>query len=95
MQHILKFIAGIWYSPSEELLYYFHLIEHEDRSAGLLKVKDDNSPPQRFQYRIVKEDDKLFLQIDDNKYRILKLIGTPKPIIKFHMNNETIELQKL
>jgi hypothetical protein len=92
----LESIAGLWYSQNGKIVSYFGLIEIGEKYQGLLQIKENNHDPQKFPYRIVREGDKMFLEIDEEKFKIIHLPSEPKEIFSFRVNNYTIlELRKL
>jgi hypothetical protein len=93
LQDAISNIAGFWYNSAAKTSYCFHFLDKE--YSDLYLRQDDRKNFIKFQYRLLKDDEKLILEIDGEKFKLEKIISKPQKKLCFSgANNNVIELYK-
>lgn len=88
-------IVGMWYDANTKTEYFFRYPNEQEGYAELLLLQDYADSPVPFRYRVIYENQQLFLELDGTKYSIVQLIDTPAPILSFTgSDGNTIVLYK-
>src|SRR5437868_10914957 len=87
-------IVGVWHNPLTKDTYRFNVETDHVGLGEVLILQHALGIPLKFTYQIIKNEDGLWLEIDGNKMKILKLTKYPQPVLTFKNANNIISLSK-
>ena len=88
LQDAISNIAGFWYNSAAKTSYCFHFLDKE--YSDLYLRQDDRKNFIKFQYRLLKDDEKLILEIDGEKFKLEKITSVPQKKLSFITSNKKV-----
>ncbi|HEY6977682.1 MAG TPA: hypothetical protein VH396_15395 [Chitinophagaceae bacterium] len=90
LEDVISNIAGIWHNPFTKDAYRFSAEKNDIGFGEVFILQHALRAPLRFNYQIIKDEEGLWLKIDENRMRILKLTSYPQPVFTFKSANNNI-----